>query len=193
MRVLFVALLVLIAGATPAGASDVWSQMRETSGLVLYLRHATAPGGGDPPGFDVNDCSTQRNLSARGRSEARRIGAGLKRAGVPIAGVRASPWCRAVDTARLLDVGPVRLMDALGSLFTVPNADRHPNTRRTRALIRAHRDRPGVLILVGHQANISALTGVAPASGEGVVLRADANGRIEVLGRTSVSARNIGP
>ena len=193
MRVLILFLLCAIGMASPASAADVWQQMRETPGIVLYLRHATAPGGGDPPGFDVKDCSTQRNLSAVGRTEARRIGQRLTRQGIPVAGVRTSPWCRAVDTARLLDVGPVRSMDALGSLFTVPNADRHPNTRRTRALIRAHRDRPGVLVLVGHQANISALTGVAPASGEGVVLRADANGRIEVLGRTSVSARNIGP
>jgi phosphohistidine phosphatase SixA len=183
MRVLLVTLLLIFAGATPAVASDVWEQMRETPGLVLYLRHATAPGGGDPAGFVLGDCSTQRNLSAAGRAEARRIGERLKRERIPITAVRASPWCRARDTARLLDAGQVRSMTALGSLFLKPNAARHPHTKETVEVIRAHRNRPGVLVLVGHQANISALTGVSPRSGEGVVLRAQRNGDIRVVAR----------
>ena len=183
MRGLAVVLLLILGMASPAGATDVWQQMRDEPGVVLYLRHATAPGGGDPAGFDVNDCSTQRNLSAAGRAEARRIGQRITRERIPIAAVRASPWCRATDTAELLNLGPVRSMSALGSLFLKPNAARHPNTRRTAEVIRTHRNRPGVLVLVGHQANISALTGVSPASGEGVVIRAQRNGDIEILGR----------
>lgn len=186
MRVLFVVALLTFGIASPAGATDVWQQMRDTPGVVLYLRHATAPGGGDPAGFVPGDCSTQRNLSTAGRAEARRIGERLKRERIPITAVRASPWCRAIDTARLLDVGQVRSMKALGSLFLTPNAARHPHTKGTLEVIRTHRNRPGVLVLVGHQANISALTGVSPASGEGVVLRAGRNGDIRVLGRTPV-------
>ncbi len=188
MRVLIAAFVLAIGMASPAGASDVWQQMRETPGVVLYLRHATAPGTSDPSGFVVSDCSTQRNLSQAGRAEARRIGQRMKDERIPIAGVRASPWCRAMDTARLLGVGPVRPLNALGSLFLEPDARGHVNTRRTRALIRSHRDQPGVLVLVGHQANISALTGVAPASGEGVLLRADRSGKIRVLGRLAAPA-----
>lgn len=176
-----------------AAASDLVQQMRDGAGIVLYLRHATAPGGGDPEGFSLGDCATQRNLSAAGRREARQLGRQLRRLDIPIAAVRSSPWCRARQTAELLNLGPVRTADALGSLFTVPDARRHPYTDRTRAMIRAHRQRPGVLVLVGHQVNISAISGVAPASGEGVVLRANRDGAVEVLGRLSSDGRFTQP
>jgi len=69
---------------------------------VLYIRHSlTTPGFGDPPGFKLEDCSTQRNLSDDGRAQARRMGKALKKRGVPIGEVLSSPWCRCVETAEL--------------------------------------------------------------------------------------------
>jgi phosphohistidine phosphatase SixA len=178
------ALLVSLApSAATASPGETWQALRSQDGLVILYRHAIAPGGGDPPGFRLGDCATQRNLSAQGRAQARRIGAELREARVPIALVRSSRWCRALDTARLMAVGTVRPTPALDSVFTAP-ADRAERQRRaTERLIRAHRDADGVLVLVGHQANIIDLTGVAPQSGEGVVVRAGADGRIEVVGR----------
>ncbi|HMS81661.1 MAG TPA: histidine phosphatase family protein, partial [Burkholderiaceae bacterium] len=71
-------------------------------GCVLLLRHAlTEPGVGDPPGFRIEACGTQRNLSAQGRAQAARLGASLRDAGVAIGPVRSSRWCRCLDTARL--------------------------------------------------------------------------------------------
>lgn len=182
-----VALAALLMSLAPSAAAaaprEIWQALRSQDGLVILFRHAIAPGGGDPPGFRLGDCSTQRNLSAEGRAQARRIGAELREAGVPIASVRSSRWCRALDTARLMSVGTVRPTPALDSVFTAP-ADRAERQRQaTERLIRAHRDADGVLVLVGHQANIVDLTGVAPQSGEGVVVRARADGRIEFVGR----------
>jgi phosphohistidine phosphatase SixA len=147
------------------------------------MRHAIAPGGGDPAGFRLGDCRTQRNLSAQGRSQARAIGQKIRVERVPISGVRSSRWCRARDTARLLGLGPVRPSPALDSVFTASNRLAQQRKRQAERLIRDHRGASGVLVFVGHQANIIDLTGVAPASGGAVVVRADRSGSITVIGQ----------
>ena len=178
------ALASLVMLASPqANAADIWQQMRTEPGLVVLMRHAIAPGGGDPTGFTLGDCSTQRNLSAEGRAQARAIGRQFRAQAVPIAQVRSSRWCRAADTARLLGLGPVRPTPPLDSVFTASQSVAMARKRQAERLIRAHREEPGVLVLVGHQANIIDLTGIAPASGEAVVVRAERDGSIEVVGR----------
>jgi phosphohistidine phosphatase SixA len=174
---------LILALAPVAPASDLWSQLGNERGLVVLMRHAIAPGGGDPPGFRLDDCATQRNLSAEGRAQARAIGRQFVRKGIPIAGVRSSRWCRAQDTAQLLGLGPVATDSAHDSVFTAPRSVAATQQRRAERIIRAHRGKPGALIVVGHQANIIDLTGIAPASGEAVVVRADRAGNIRVLGR----------
>lgn len=169
--------------APQANATDTWQQLRTEPGLVVLMRHAIAPGGGDPAGFTLGDCRTQRNLSAEGRSQARAIGRQFRIERVPIAQVRSSRWCRAADTARLLGLGTPRPTPALDSAFTASPQVAAQRQRQAERLIRTHRGKPGVLVLVGHQANIIDLTGIAPASGEAVVVRADRNGSIEVVGR----------
>lgn len=182
------------AGIAGAGASlgigaqkadAVWQKVAAPNarGYVLLLRHAIAPGGGDPENFRLGDCTTQRNLSDDGRAQARKIGAWLSAQNVKIAGVESSRWCRATETAELLNLGKPRANPSLDSLFLVPNADTHPKTHQARKQIANHRNRPGVLVLVGHQANIIALTGVAPASGEGILVKARPNGKLQVIGR----------
>jgi len=73
---------------------------------MLLIRHATAPGTGDPPGFRSGDCVTQHNLSKAGRAQARGIGAMLRAAGARPAQIGTSQWCRCRDTATLLGPGP---------------------------------------------------------------------------------------
>jgi phosphohistidine phosphatase SixA len=174
---------LIIGLPTPASGADIWTQLRGESGLVVLLRHAIAPGGGDPPGFRLGDCATQRNLSAEGRAQARAIGEQFIRRQIPVAGVQTSRWCRARETARLLGLGAVRERSALDSVFTAPPATAATRQRQAERIIRAHRGKPGALILVGHQANIVDLTGIAPASGEGIVVRADRRGKVRVVGR----------
>lgn len=181
LGLLFVIVLGLMHGS-PAHATDLWQQLRDEPGLVVLMRHAIAPGGGDPAGFRLGDCSTQRNLSAEGRAQARKIGRLFRDRTIPIAGVRSSRWCRASETARLLNLGPVRPTPALDSVFTAPSRVVEQRKRQAERLIRQHRGSPGVLVLVGHQANITDLTGVFPASGGAVVVQADQRGKIRVLG-----------
>src|SRR4030095_3712611 len=77
-------------------------------GHVALIRHGNAPPGyGDPPGFKIDDCTTQRNLDDRGRAQARALGAAFRQHGVRVGKVLASPWCRCLETAELLALGPV--------------------------------------------------------------------------------------
>ncbi|NBN79965.1 histidine phosphatase family protein [Microvirga tunisiensis] len=160
--------LAALAGPGPApvraAPAHPWVPQLKDGTVVGLLRHALAPGTGDPAGFRLGDCSTQRNLSAEGRAQAQAIGAALRGLGLDGARVYSSQWCRCLDTARLLALGPVEELPALNSFF----ADRDREGEQTRALEDwlAGQTAAGPLILVTHQVNITALTGIVPASGE---------------------------
>jgi phosphohistidine phosphatase SixA len=164
----------------------IWDKLQGTApkGYVLLLRHSLAPGVGDPENFDLRDCSTQRNLSAVGRQDAQDVGRWLARREIKIARVESSRWCRAKETANLLNLGKVRLNRNLDSLFEEADALNHPQTIKVRKQIVDHRNKSGMLILVGHFVNIAALTNVGVDSGEGVLVRADSKGVIKVVGST---------
>ncbi|SDG45551.1 Histidine phosphatase superfamily (branch 1) [Onishia taeanensis] len=151
-----------------------------SGGHVALMRHALAPGTGDPAGFSRDDCATQRNLSTQGRAQARAIGERFRERGIAVNEVRASRWCRCLDTAELLGLGEVIPTPALDSFFR----DRGAADRQTRELgelIEAWSGE-GALVLVTHQVNITALTGVYPRSGEILVL-APEDGALELVGR----------
>ena len=164
----------------------IWDKLQGTNpkGYVLLMRHSLAPGVGDPENFSLNDCSTQRTLSDLGRQDARDIGKWLERRQIKITRVESSRWCRAKETAELLNLGKVRLNRNLDSLFEESDLLNHPQTIRVRKQIVDYRNKTGLLILVGHFVNISALTNVGVASGEGVLVRADSKGVIRVVGST---------
>lgn len=171
-------LLLLIPLA--AHAEPAWQALQKPNHLVL-MRHATAPGVGDPPGFRLDDCSTQRNLSEGGREQARRIGALLRERGLAQAPVYSSQWCRCLDTARLLGLGPVTPWRTLNSFFETSEVE-DAQTAALRAEI-ARLDLAKPAVLVTHQVNITALTGILPASGEMIVLRRAAGGELLEAGR----------
>lgn len=176
---LFLLLLVLIA--SPAAASEaLWAQLRDAPMVILMRHEATVPGTGDPPGFRLGDCATQRNLSDSGRAAARATGARLRAEGIRVAEVRTSAWCRAEETARLLGFAAPRPDPALNSFFDT----RGEEAAATAALRRLVADwsGPGVLVLVSHQVNITAATGISPAQGEMVVLK-PAGGTFTLAGR----------
>ena len=183
------ALILLISlSIQPSYANEllIWDKLNTSSakGYVLLLRHSLAPGVGDPDNFKLGDCSTQRNLSQEGRDDAAEIGAWIKRQNVKIYRVESSRWCRARQTAKLLDIGKVKLNKNLDSLFRESNLESHPKTLKTKEQILNHRSKSGLLVLVGHYVNIAALVGVGVDSGEGVIVKADKNGVIKVLGTT---------
>ena len=146
------------------------------------MRHADAPGGtGDPPGFKLEDCATQRNLSAKGRADAAAIGARIKAEGIAIDTLLSSPWCRCLDTARLMDLGPVKTEPTFSNVVVLSDQV-EALTDGARTLIGAWQGR-GTLLAVTHGANIRALAGISPASGEIVVVAIGAGGSIEPVGR----------
>lgn len=175
------AILALVAPSPSGAAADdeVWEALRAGHGVAL-LRHAIAPGTGDPANFRIGDCSTQRNLSDAGRDQARRIGERFRENGIATARVYSSQWCRCLETAELLGLGPVEELPALNSFFRRSGL-RGPQTRDIKEWL-AKRDRDRPLVLVTHQVNITALSGVYRASGELVVIRRAADGTISVVG-----------
>ena len=178
MKAVCIGLWALLA-PTVLAAND-WEAL-DRPGTFALMRHALAPGTGDPAAFDVTDCSTQRNLDDRGREQARRIGAAFRARGQSFDVVLTSQWCRCRETAALLDLGPVLEADALNSFFQQWD-QRGPRTAQATALLSARSDRPFV---VTHQVNIRALTGETTRSGEVLVVR-QAEAGFEVVGRVLI-------
>ncbi len=163
-------------------ADATWSKLqRGESGYVVMIRHALAPGTGDPSNFRLDDCSTQRNLSAEGRAQAVRMGEAFRRRQIRVAKILSSQWCRCLETAKLMNLGPVEPFEALNSFFSQPRAEAK-QTEQVRQLIVDNRDTQGVVILITHQVNITAITDVVPRSGEALVLRANQGDRVELIG-----------
>ncbi len=182
-----IALLFSLTGQiSSANELLIWDKLQGTTpkGYVLLMRHSYAPGVGDPDNFKLNDCSTQRNLSDVGRQDAQDVGEWLQRREIKIFRVETSRWCRAKETAQLLGLGKVRLNKNLDSLFEEADALNHPQTAAIRKQIQNHRNKSGLLVLVGHYVNIAALTGVGVASGEGILVKANAQGEFKVFGAT---------
>lgn len=177
--------VLLGAGAARAAEGDdaLWKAMRE-GGVHVLMRHAHAPGTGDPPGFKLSECKTQRNLDARGKAEARAVGREFKRRGVRVGAVHASQWCRAMETARLLDLGAESPLPALNSFFD--DRARAPYfTQRLKEIVSRRFEGPAI-VYVTHQVNITGLTGIVPAPSELVIVLPQGDGRFAVLGRLVV-------
>ncbi len=163
--------LALVAGAARAAEAEPLAELARP-GRVLLLRHANAPGIGDPANFKLHDCRTQRSLDAAGRKQAARLGERLRAAGVVRAKVYSSQWCRCLETARLLKVGAVHELPALNSFFDRPE-DRERNVSALRGFLAGLPQNGPPVVLVTHQATITALTGGHTASGGGVILKLD--------------------
>lgn len=178
----FILLAEASTGPWRAGAradeAAAWAALR--SGGIVLFRHAHAPGGGDPPGMRLGDCATQRNLDADGRAQARRIGAAFLAQDVTPGRVLSSQWCRARDTAELAFPGRAESAPAFNSFFD-DRARGPEQTAAAREILLAWRG-PGALVVATHHINIVGLTGIAPQSGEGIVL-ANAGGTLSVVGR----------
>lgn len=183
LRLLLIVVFAVLS--FPAQASDdaTFAALR-TEPHVILVRHAQTSGGaGDPPGFRLEDCATQRNLTPAGRATAARIGEGLRAQNIPIGKVLSSQWCRCQDTARLMALGPVELAPTFNNAFTL-SEKRQDLAAGARAVIAAWQG-PGNLVVVTHGANIQALLGLQPAEAEMVVVRSDpaAEGGIRLTGR----------
>ncbi|MGL4404413.1 MAG: histidine phosphatase family protein, partial [Notoacmeibacter sp.] len=141
-----------------------------------------APGTGDPAGFKLDDCATQRNLSDDGRQQARRIGARLAARAIKIDAVFTSQWCRGKDTARFAFPRLTIVEEPALNSFFADTSSKDEQTQAALKLIAAFQG-SGNQVMVTHQVNITALTGLSPREGEAIIVDADRNGNIKVLGR----------
>ncbi|MDO8883244.1 histidine phosphatase family protein [Pseudotabrizicola sp.] len=165
MRAFFILLMLILAIPLRANPLDA----ARAPGAIVLMRHATAPGTGDPAGFRLGDCTTQRNLSDAGRAEAQAIGARFRAEGITFTHILTSEWCRTHETAELLGLGPVTPFTPANSFFST-RADESRQTAEVLEWLSAQPKEARVLI-VTHQVNITALTGVVPQSGEVVIAR----------------------
>ncbi|BDT56722.1 phosphoglycerate mutase [Massilia varians] len=186
LRRRFLAIPALLASGRLAAADrDLWQRLQDGS-YVLLIRHAaTHPGIGDPPGFRLAVCSTQRNLSDRGKREARALGEAFRRRGIPLGPVLSSRWCRCLDTARLA-FGRVEQAPMLDSMFRDSEAEARAKVREVLDKTDAWRGNKANLVLVTHDVNIRALVNEYVAQGEIVVARPGPD-RLDVVGRLGSS------
>jgi phosphohistidine phosphatase SixA len=162
-----ITIVLLLNVALAQAESALAKVISETGANVMFMRHALAPGYGDPSHFDVNDCATQRNLDATGRAQAKALGKVLRQHQIRFDEIKSSQWCRCQETARLLNVGKVVPFTGLNSFF-----EEHADREQTLSQLKSYLDslkQDDLVLLVTHQVVISAVTGVYAPSG-GVVL-----------------------
>ena len=180
-----VAIGLMLAPAAQAGDEETWALLKQP-GHIALLRHSNAPGGRlEPYGMDLKDCAIQRNLDDEGRAQARRLGAELRKHGLTNVRIVSSQFCRALETGKLLGVGPVGGLAALNQIYA---ADVDKLTAAT-AQVKAYmhnipRNQPAVL--VSHVTNIFDILGVNLSSGEVAVVHLDAAGALVLDGRIMV-------
>ena len=136
-------------------------------GYVLLIRHALAPGFGDPQYFDLNDCSTQRNLDGEGREQAFRIGEKIKAARIKFSKIYSSQWCRCLETAKNMNLGEITVEPGLNSFFQgiVPKDKTLDRLRKRLESVEAKQE---LVLMITHQVTITAVTGITVSSGGAV-------------------------
>ena len=171
-------------GVAADDSEDAWAALVK-GGSVALVRHGNAPPGhgGDPPGFKLDDCTTQRNMDDRGRAQARAVGEAFRKHAVRVDRIISSPWCRCLETARLMALGPVE------SVMVAAASDRSPDRLAALKQIVSDWRGPGTLVVVTHALTVNALVGFMPGQAETVVIRSKAGTKpgVEEVGRIPVT------
>ena len=150
-------------------ASEInWKPAQEGNKIIL-IRHALAPGTADPPGFSIDDCSTQRNLNQTGINQSKKIGELFKKNEVLIDQVLSSQWCRCKDTAKYA-FKKFKEFSALNSTFQSPYNQNEPRQlKKIKNFVKNWDGKGKNLILVTHYSIITAITNAVPGSGEMII------------------------
>ena len=159
---LLIFLVVSGADAEIASKDTLQNAIDSVNADILFLRHALAPGFGDPANFDLKDCDTQRNLDAKGRSQASKIGKELRLRNINFTEILSSQWCRCKETANLLELGKWKEFAGLNSFF-----QNYANKEETMALLN-HKFKflnKGLTLMITHQVVIREVTGKVVSSG----------------------------
>ncbi len=161
-----------------SNASEL-SELLKGNDHVLLMRHALAPGVGDPAGYQLDNCKSQRNLDAQGRAQAQRIGQWLKSQGVRDALVFSSAWCRCKETAEKLGLGTPVHEAALNSFFDDMRQGPQSNAKLQKFIETQLKSKSSkALILVTHHVNIAEFMGENVGSGDMVLAKVSPQGRL---------------
>lgn len=167
LRFSILTFVVSFVGITAKADSISWKEVLDQSKYhVFFLRHALAPGYGDPTDFNIDNCKTQRNLSSEGKDQATSIGTDLKSIGISFDKIYSSEWCRCTETASVLNLGKVTTFSGLNSFFK-DHYDREETLGKLMNKLESL-DKTGRVLMVTHQVVISAITGINVASGVAV-------------------------
>ena len=157
--------------------SDLASKLKDGNHILL-MRHADAPGYGDPQNYQISQCSTQRNLGDLGRKQAKNTGDWLSIQGIEQAKVYSSPWCRCIDTASLLNKGTVKKEVALGSFFDDMSQAKRQTDELVKLIAIERKQNPTMpIIMVTHHVNIQSYMGMVVNSGDMVLVKVDPTGK----------------
>ena len=158
-------------------SEKAWNIAQEGNKIIL-IRHSLAPGGGDPVGFKIDDCKTQRNLNRVGINQSKKIGKLFKQNNVPVDQVLSSQWCRCKDTAKYA-FGDFKEFTALNSTFQSPyDKNEGKQLNELYDYVSKWDGKGKNLVLVTHYSIITAVTNAVPSSGEIVITNKD----FDVLG-----------
>ena len=163
-------IIIFISINSPIKADSNQNVINELKkgGNLIFIRHAYAPGGGDPKNFDINECKTQRNLSNSGRDQAKKIGSFFKDNNIPISKVYSSEWCRCKETASIA-FNDFETKSFLNSFFSSQFAkNKDLQMKRLKTFIN-NWDKNKNLVFVTHYVVISESLNYAPSSGEIVI------------------------
>ena len=165
-KLLIIFFINIFAVNSAYSTEEVLNSLKE-GGKIIFIRHALAPGNGDPENFDLNDCSTQRNLSQDGREQAILIGEKIKESGIKFSKIFSSQWCRCLETAKYLNLGDVIIEPGLNSFFQGIVA-KEKTLSKLRKRIRSFESKKELVLMITHQVTINAITGIAVSSGGAV-------------------------
>ena len=150
-------------------ASEQAWNLAQKGNKIILIRHSLAPGGGDPVGFKLNDCKTQRNLNKAGINQSKKIGKLFKKNKVPVDQVLSSQWCRCKDTAKYA-FGDYKEFTALNSTFQSPyNKNEGKQLKELYNYVKKWNGKGKNLVLITHYSIITAVTTAVPSSGEMVI------------------------
>jgi len=177
-------LIIFISINSPIKADSNQNIINELKrgGNLIFIRHAYAPGGGDPINFNINDCKTQRNLSNSGRNQAKKIGIYFKENNIPISKVYSSEWCRCKETASIAfnNFETKRFLNSFFSSQFAKNKD--PQIKNFKNFIKNWNEDSN-LIFVTHYVVINELLNYNPNSGEIVISDRNYN----IIGNLTIS------
>jgi len=167
----FLLVLILFWGSAINASENLSDAIKDINANVIFMRHALAPGYGDPDNFSINDCSTQRNLSTSGIDQARRIGIFLRKSNVQFSDILSSQWCRCKDTAENLNIGKWEEFSGLNSFF-----EEHNDRDKTLDILYQKIDnlpKNKIVLMITHQVVISAVTNIYTSSGGAVLYNSE--------------------